>query len=50
LAKVVQEGAKMVVLRRKDCILLGAYSRSEIVELTEMNQERSIQVAVWELE
>jgi hypothetical protein len=50
LAKVVQEGATMVVLRRGDCIPIGERSRPEIVELTEMNRERSMQVEVWELE
>jgi len=50
LAKVVQEGAMMVVLRRGGCILLGEHSRFEIVELTEMNQERLMQVGVWEPE
>jgi hypothetical protein len=40
----------MVVLRRGDCIPLGEHSRLEIVELTEMNQERSTQVGVGELE
>jgi hypothetical protein len=50
LAKVVQEGAMVVVLKRGDCIPLGEHSRLEIVELTEMNQERSMQVGVWVLE
>jgi hypothetical protein len=50
LAKAVQEGAMMVVLRRGGCIPLGEHSRPEIVELTEMNRERSMEVGVWELE
>ena len=50
LAKVVQEAAMMVVLKRGDCIPLGEHSRLEIVELTEMNRERSVQAGVWELE
>ncbi len=50
LAKVVQEDAMVVVLRRGDCILLGEHSRLEIVEWTETKQERSMQVGVWELE
>lgn len=42
LAKVVQEGAMMAVLKRGDYILLGECSRFELVALTEMNQERSM--------
>ncbi len=50
MAKVVREVAMMAVLRRGDCNLLEGHSRFEIVELKEMNQERTMQVGVWELE
>ena len=50
LAKVVQEAAMMVVLKRGNCIPPGEHSRLEIVELTEMSQVRLMQVGVGELE